>query len=1216
MVYSKLKKIFAVSLSAAMAVTAMPSVDFYANAASNEKEASMVALSEQTEIGMNDDGVFHVTVDENGKINADVTYDPEGEYAADTNTAFTWDNVNTYFVITDRFYNGDTSNDHSYGRSANSSNISRIKDTSNKEDAATTFSSIAGSYASKGDGSAQKYTTGSEKDGYLSNNSVGTFHGGDLKGLTEHVKNGYFDALGTNAIWLTAPYEQVHGAVCSSGFKHYAYHGYYALDYTEVDANMGTAEELREFIDTAHEHGIRIVFDVVMNHSGYPDGYTIAEYYGANSDLLSSNWRDIYFGKSESELQWYMDYANEESSGGNGIIKYGNAWNSSWFTSAWQRMVKNRYGSEYTEGEGASLTLCSTGLPDFKTESGTQLDIPSILSKKWTAEGRLSEKTKETQNMLSACGYGSKATVKQYLVAWLSNWVREYGVDGFRCDTAKHVDISCWSELKTQCNKALNEWRKNNSDKECSKWTNDFWMTGEVYDQGLSMNGGGTDYTQGFDSLINFSFKGKESTSGSNLESIFNEYANYARSSEKGDPLSYISSHDKGIGARSANAGTALLLLPGGVQTYYGDETGRQGGSDEQSWRSNMNWSSMNTGILSNWQKVGRFRRNHVSVGAGKHAKISDSPYTFSRTYKGTASVGGTKDTAYEDKVVVSLPGSKGTYDISVKGVFDDGDVITDEYSGETYTVSGGKVSVTCDANGVILLGIPAETKEKAKVSATVSDGKVEDGSYSSDTITVSIATENVKDASVQINDGKEVSFKDATKVTFGNDTDYEEETIITVKGTSALEDGEAITKTFTYKRSAEPKIGVAATGLYCRVKKSDFSEIPYIHVYDDSTNYTGKWKTTTMKEAGDYYIYEDEKITGQVYIIIFLGDESYRSTADMKNPNLVSGAVELVKGTTENGSFKEVQLDSGKKPGTVKIEFVDQDGKNLKTISRVGEIGEKYSFAVPEELTKPAGYVLVDGEEKEISGSFAEKEETFTVKMRRDDEPVATATPTIAPTATVAATATPTIAPTATVAPATATPTVAPTETPEPLEVLITNVSPKKNYYKGAKIKFTAGVTGVNNGCKYQYVVENTKGVQLVKRAYSNEATFTWTPKSTGNYIVHIYARDKVTAEIAENSFQLTVSKAPKLVVKTFSVSRVKKLLYKLSASASAGTKQGYKYRFTCTYKGSTKVLKNYNSTKVKSVKFKKAGTYKFTVSIKDCSGQIVSRTKTVKVK
>ena len=119
-----------------------------------------------------------------------------------------WDNASVYFVITDRFYNGNPDNDESYGRE-------KAKSKNSQED-------------------------------------CGKFYGGDIAGLTKKLD--YLKDLGINAIWLTAPYEQIHGfCIGGGGFFHYPYHGYYAMDYTNMDANMGTKEEFKTFVDTAHE---------------------------------------------------------------------------------------------------------------------------------------------------------------------------------------------------------------------------------------------------------------------------------------------------------------------------------------------------------------------------------------------------------------------------------------------------------------------------------------------------------------------------------------------------------------------------------------------------------------------------------------------------------------------------------------------------------------------------------------------------------------------------------------------------------------------------------------------------------------------------------------------------------------------------------------------------------------------------------------------------
>ena len=109
-------------------------------------------------------------------------------FAGNAQDNFTWGNANVYFVITDRFANGDSTNDINYGR---------IND------------------------------YGSERL------NAATFHGGDFKGMTEKAKQGYFTNLGIDVVWMTDVYEQIHGWMSGSGaindFPHYGYHGYYPL---------------------------------------------------------------------------------------------------------------------------------------------------------------------------------------------------------------------------------------------------------------------------------------------------------------------------------------------------------------------------------------------------------------------------------------------------------------------------------------------------------------------------------------------------------------------------------------------------------------------------------------------------------------------------------------------------------------------------------------------------------------------------------------------------------------------------------------------------------------------------------------------------------------------------------------------------------------------------------------------------------------------------
>jgi len=110
-----------------------------------------------------------------------------------------------------------------------------------------------------------------------------------------------------------------------------------------------------------------------------------------------------------------------------------------------------------------------------------------------------------------------------------------------------------------------------------------------------------------------------------------------------------------------------------------------------------MNWCDGSLGsdlspcvdkaVLAHWQKLGQFRNRHPAIGAGSHAKLADTPYTFKREYKG-------------DAVVVAF--ASGQQSISVGSVFADGAEVVDAYTGSKATVSGGKVNL--NAGGVVLL--------------------------------------------------------------------------------------------------------------------------------------------------------------------------------------------------------------------------------------------------------------------------------------------------------------------------------------------------------------------------------------------------------------------------------------------------------------------------------------------------------------------------------
>jgi alpha-amylase len=526
------------------------------------------------------------------------------------------DNPIVYFVITDRFVDGNPANDHSYGRQ---------REAKPKDD-------------------------------------IATFHGGDFAGLTQKVNEGWFSKLGVNAIWITAPYEQIHGWVVGGNkeFKHYAYHGYYALDYTRLDKNMGTEAELREFVSAAHSKGIRVLFDIVMNHPGYGDIQTLSEYVGPVTEKkVGVLWKG-YEAATLRDYHSWIDY-NDPA--------WLNWWGSDWIRSGLRG---------YAEGGSDDFTKQLAYLPDFKTESPKSVGLPPLLQHKPdTAAKPLPD-----------------ATVRDYLVAWLTQWVRDYGIDGFRCDTVKHVEPASWTALKSAGEAALKAWKAEHAGSKVDDAP--FWMTGEFWGHGIQRD---ALFDAGFDNMINFDFQERAGAAlkPGDLDRVFSEYAKALAAPARYNVLSYISSHDTQLFDRKriVDGADALMLAPGGVQIFYGDETARMpgpffSGDPQQATRSDMNWDSVDQAVLAHWRKLGSFRAHHVALARGHHTKLSDAPYTFSRV---TA----------DDRVVVAL-GAKGKVELPVAGVFADGAKVHDAYGDTSATVHGGSVEIDADPAGVVLL--------------------------------------------------------------------------------------------------------------------------------------------------------------------------------------------------------------------------------------------------------------------------------------------------------------------------------------------------------------------------------------------------------------------------------------------------------------------------------------------------------------------------------
>jgi len=188
-----------------------------------------------------------------------------------------WDEAIIYFMLTDRFYDGNTSN-----------NISN--------------------------------------NGAFDKNKAGSYHGGDFAGVTQKLD--YLKDLGVNTIWLTPIVENTLGNFSTKeemdkGNDYYSYHGYWATDFKALNPYLGTVEELHTLLDEAHARDMKIMVDVVLNHAGYYND----EHPLKDKDILDL-LRDGTINENE-ERQWIAglpDFDTENQTVRETVINWQLAW--------------------------------------------------------------------------------------------------------------------------------------------------------------------------------------------------------------------------------------------------------------------------------------------------------------------------------------------------------------------------------------------------------------------------------------------------------------------------------------------------------------------------------------------------------------------------------------------------------------------------------------------------------------------------------------------------------------------------------------------------------------------------------------------------------------------------------------------------------------------------------------------------------------------------
>ncbi|WP_292023967.1 MULTISPECIES: alpha-amylase family glycosyl hydrolase [unclassified Brevundimonas] len=438
-----------------------------------------------------------------------------------------------YFLLPDRFANGDPANDH-------------------------------GGYA------PQRLVSGFDPT------DTDFYHGGDLAGVVQRLD--YIQGLGATAVWLAPIFKnkpvQTHGNYTGA-----AHHGYWITDFTTVDPHFGDEATMRALVDAAHARGMKVYLDIVANHTADVIRYrecpqndcayrSRADYpYTRQGGVDGAAINEGFDGRDFSRLT-RTDYA---------YSPYVPAGEENAKVPAWLNdPIRYHNRGESTFSGESSLDGDFAGLDDLLTED------PVVL-----------------QGMIDIFG----------------GWIDRYGIDGYRIDTARHVNPEFWRAF-IPAMKA----------RAAAKGIPNFHIFGEVYDPDPAVTARFT-RVDGYPAVLDFPFQkqatdvaaGKVGTDA--LARLFDADTIYADGAETAAILpTFLGNHDMGrIGffVKQANPQAddaellariklahALMMFSRGVPTlYYGDEQGFAGAGGYGNSRQDM-WPSR-TPVYANETPVG-----------------------------------------------------------------------------------------------------------------------------------------------------------------------------------------------------------------------------------------------------------------------------------------------------------------------------------------------------------------------------------------------------------------------------------------------------------------------------------------------------------------------------------------------------------------------------------------------------------------------------------
>jgi neopullulanase len=395
----------------------------------------------------------------------------------------------------------------------------------------------------------------------------GFYHGGDLAGLTARLD--YIQGMGATAIWLGPIYQNkpVQGP---PGQESAGYHGYWITNFLNVDPHFGTREELRRFVHAAHARGMKVYLDIITNHT---------------ADVL--RYRDCV--EFNCPYRSHADYPYSTAGGTDGPpINPG------------FRGIGDR-----SEENFARLVRPDWAYQPYPRPGEERIKVPEWLNDPIYYHNR-GDTTFRGEDSLFGDFVGlddlftEHPRVVQGMIEIFGQWIDDFGIDGFRIDTARHVNPEFWQAFVP----AMLERAR-------ARGIPNFHIFGEVFDPDAGMLATFT-RVDGFPTVLDFAFQSAvtDVVAGGvpteRLARLFQLDANYEGGAAAARQApTFLGNHDMGrfahfVRTRNPQAteaevlarvrlGHAMMLFSRGVPTiYYGDEQGFAGDGGDQDARENM----------------------------------------------------------------------------------------------------------------------------------------------------------------------------------------------------------------------------------------------------------------------------------------------------------------------------------------------------------------------------------------------------------------------------------------------------------------------------------------------------------------------------------------------------------------------------------------------------------------------------------------------------